>query len=213
MTRCWSIAALCPPAGRPPTGQNCARSGPWIRVSFQTFAADDGQTYAANDPELLDWVQATALYGFGEAYHRFVQPLSSAERDRLWAESATSARLYGAKGAPLLQSQWEAQLRVVTPRLTTSPIIFEFLDIMRRVPLAPGPGHPLQLLLIRAAVSLTPPEVACTLNLKRRLQLAPWEVAAVRTFARGADHLLLRNTPPAQACRRLGLPADWLYQR
>lgn len=182
------------------------------RHTLVTGVSDDGRTYAANDPELLDWVQATALYGFGEAYHRFVQPLSPAERDRLWAESATSARLYGATGAPALQAQWEAQLGVMTPRLTASPIICEFLDIMRRVPLAPWPSHPVQLLLIRAAASLTPPDLARTLDLERRLELAPWEVAAVRTFARGADRLLLTNAPPVQACRRLGLPADWLYQ-
>jgi uncharacterized protein (DUF2236 family) len=39
-----------------------------------TGRADDGRTYAAGDTELLDWVQATAGYGFGEAYHRFVHP-------------------------------------------------------------------------------------------------------------------------------------------
>lgn len=32
-----------------------------------TGTADDGAAYAADDPELLDWVQATASYGFRRA--------------------------------------------------------------------------------------------------------------------------------------------------
>jgi len=41
-----------------------------------------GQAYRANDPELLNWVQGTAAYGFLQAYHVYVQPLSLSERDR-----------------------------------------------------------------------------------------------------------------------------------
>jgi len=177
-----------------------------------TGRADDGRAYAANDPELLDWVQATASYGFGEAHHRFVLPLSPSERDRAWAEAKTAAGLYGAVGAPTSHAAWQAQLAAMTPRLTASPVVPEFLGIMRRAPLLPAPGRPLQRLLVRAAVSLTPPEVARTLGLERGLRLTPQEAAAVRALARGADRLLLRNAPPAQACARLGLPADWLYR-
>src|SRR5438067_5128468 len=60
----------------------------------------DGTAYRANDPRLLDWVHATATFGFTEAYHRYVRPLSEAERDRAFAEGGPSARLYGAHGAP-----------------------------------------------------------------------------------------------------------------
>lgn len=60
--------------------------------------ADDGRAYVASDTDLLDWVQATASYGFVEAYHRFVRPLSDVERDRAWAEAGPAARLYGAPG-------------------------------------------------------------------------------------------------------------------
>jgi uncharacterized protein (DUF2236 family) len=41
-----------------------------------------GEAYRANDSELLNWVQGTAAYGFLQAYHMYVQPLSSSERDR-----------------------------------------------------------------------------------------------------------------------------------
>src|SRR6187551_405415 len=32
-----------------------------------------GVAYQANDPRLLDWVHATATFGFTEAYHRYVR--------------------------------------------------------------------------------------------------------------------------------------------
>jgi len=176
-----------------------------------TGLADDGQAYAADAPELLNWVHATATYGFTEARHRFVRPLSQAARDRAWAEAAVVGRLYGATGAPTSQRQWEAQLRTMAPRLRPSPVIAEFLEILRQAELLPPPGRPLQQLLIRAAIELTPPDVAGALGLDRRRGLTPLEARVVCAIARGADRLLLSNAPPAQACRRLGLPADWLY--
>jgi uncharacterized protein (DUF2236 family) len=46
------------------------------RVSGTT---PDGLAYRADDPRLLDWVHATASFGFTEAYHRYVRPLSALE--------------------------------------------------------------------------------------------------------------------------------------
>lgn len=177
-----------------------------------TGQADDGRAYAADDTDLLDWVQATAGYGFGEAYHRFVRPLGPAERDRAWAEAAPAARLYGATGAPTSQAEWQAQLAAMTPRLSASPVVFEFLDIMRRAPALPRLGRPLQHLLIRAAVDLTPAPVARIVGLEARHGLNGWQAGAVRAAARAADRLPLRDAPPARACVRLGLPPDWLYR-
>jgi uncharacterized protein (DUF2236 family) len=42
----------------------------------------------ANGPELLNWVQGTAAYGFLQAYHTYVRPLFASERDRYYAEGA-----------------------------------------------------------------------------------------------------------------------------
>ena len=50
---------------------------------------------------LLDWVQATASYGFMEAYSAFVRAFSDEERNRYYAESERVALLFGATGAPL----------------------------------------------------------------------------------------------------------------
>jgi len=38
-----------------------------------------GVRYSATDPRLLTWVHATAAFGFAEAYHRYVKPLSEAD--------------------------------------------------------------------------------------------------------------------------------------
>ena len=54
-----------------------------------------GEAYHANDPELLNWVQGTAAYGFLQAYHQYVGALSNLERDCYYAEGTQAARLYG----------------------------------------------------------------------------------------------------------------------
>jgi uncharacterized protein (DUF2236 family) len=59
-----------------------------------------GKVYRANDPELLNWVQATAAFGFLQAYHSYVRPLSQVKRDHFYAEGMRPAALYGATGAP-----------------------------------------------------------------------------------------------------------------
>src|SRR5262245_21442530 len=66
-----------------------------------------GEAYRANDSELLNWVQGTAAYGFLQAYHMYVQPLSSSERDRYYAEGVPAASLYGATGAPTSEVELE----------------------------------------------------------------------------------------------------------
>ena len=51
-----------------------------------------GKAYRANDPELLNWVQGTAAYGFLQAYHAYVRPLSDLERDRYYAEGSSACQ-------------------------------------------------------------------------------------------------------------------------
>lgn len=98
-------------------------------------------------------------------------------------------------------------------RLETSPIIFEFLEIMRRAPIVPWPLRPVQRLLIRAAVDLTPGWVRDRLGLTPAFGLRPWEVPLVRGLGWLADRVVLPGTPAVQSCRRLGLPAGYLYRR
>lgn len=163
----------------------------------------DGVPYRANDPRLLDWVQATATFGFTEAYHRYVRTLSPAERDAGFAEAEPSARLYGATGAPRSRAAWEALLAVTAPGLEGSAILADFLRIMAGAPILPAPMRPLQRLLVRAAVQITPEPVRSLPQLRGR-GLRFGEATLVSALARGAALLPLGDTPPAQAARRLG---------
>ena len=90
-------------------------------------------------------------------------------------------------------------------------MIAEFLGIMARVPALPLAARPLQPLLLRAAVSILPEGLAERLGLADRRPTRA-QAALVRLAARTADRVVLPGAPPALACRRLGLPADWLYR-
>ena len=171
-----------------------------------------GQAYQASDVELLDWVQATASFGFMGAYHSLVEPLSAADRDRFHAEAAPAARLYGALGAPRSEAAWEALLATMSPRLERSEIVLEFLALMRAVKVA-GPFSRLQHPLIRAAVGLVPPPVRGVLGLGPEWSPRPLELPVIRAAARLADRTPIPGAPPWEASVRMGLPGTWLYRR
>lgn len=177
-----------------------------------TGMADDGSAYAADDPDLLDWVQATASFGFIHAYARYAAPLTDAERDRAWAEAGPAAALYGARNSPASEADWRRVLASMEPNLGPSPVLGEFLAIMRKARALPSAGRLAQPMLIRAAVDLLPEPLRARLELDGR-GLAAAERPLVRAMAAAADRLVLESAPPAQASLRMGLPADWLYRR
>ena len=147
-----------------------------------------------------------------EAYHRYVRPLSQAEREALFREAAPAARLYGAVGAPASEAEWARMLEGMRDRLTPSPIVFEFLDIMQRIRAFPRIANPLQVALVKAAVEIVPAWVRIRLGIDSGYHLSRRERIAVGLAAKAADRLLLKSSPPVQACRRLGLPDDYLYR-
>jgi len=171
-----------------------------------------GEPYRATDPELLSWVQATAAYGFLEAYVRHARPLSAADRDDYWSEGRPVGELYGVRDAPASTGEWQALLDRMRPRLQPFPVIGEFLAIMGRVPVLPRFARPAQLLLLKAAVALVPPDIAEQIGIDtRRWRIGDAGERLVTMLARTADRLVISNWPAVQACRRLGLPHDHLY--
>ncbi len=175
--------------------------------------APDGRPYSAADPELLDWVQATASFGFLEAYHLYVRPVTLHQRDRFYAEGQAAAKLYGAASAPDSQSALDTLFNRMQTQLEPSDIIFEFLRITRGMPALPAPLRPLQGLLVDAAVDAIPAPLRDRLGLGRRWALTPWQRAFVCRAGAAVDHLVLRTNPAVQACLRLGLAEDYLYGR
>ena len=179
------------------------------RVTGETPA---GEAYRANDARLLGWVQATASFGFIEAYHRYVCPLSPAEIDRAYEEAVPAARLYGAIDPPRSDAGRLALFEAMRGRLEPSPIVLEFLRIMNTAPIVPMQVRPVQRLLVRAAVGMVPDWVRERLELDASWRLRAWEALLVRWAGKVADRLALPNGPAVQACRRLGLKGDHLYR-
>jgi uncharacterized protein (DUF2236 family) len=173
-------------------------------------ATPAGAPYRADDPELLTWVQATAAFAFSEAYSRFACPLTRAERDLFYAEGAGPTSLYGAAGAPRSAAEVAALFAAMRPKLEHSKIVFEFLSIMRDARLLPS--RTLQRLIVRGAVSITPPWVRALLGLDARYGLRFGEAAVLRAMGAAGERFVLREAPPAQACVRMGLPRDYLFR-
>lgn len=180
------------------------------RVSGKT---PSGEYYTALDPTLLNWVQATAAFGFLEAYGAYAAPLNDDDRDRYYNEGRTAAALYGAVGAPASLQDQRAFFENAVGRLEPSDIVFEFRNIMRRAQAFPPPAHILQRTLVRAAVEVVPPPIRDVLGLGARYGLRAFERPVVERLARRGERYVLRSSPAVQACRRLGLPEDHLYQR
>jgi uncharacterized protein (DUF2236 family) len=169
-----------------------------------------GVPYRASDEELLNWVNATAGYGFFEAYHRYVRPLSASEMDLVYDEGHEAASLYGAHGAPRSAAEMQRLFITMRPKLERSQIVFDFLEIVRNAQILPS--RALQRLMVRAAVDLQPPWVRNILGLDTRYGLRPGGATALRALGAASDRIVLESAPPARACRRLGLPLDYLYR-
>jgi uncharacterized protein (DUF2236 family) len=169
-----------------------------------------GVFYRADDPELLRWVHATALFGFMEAYDQFVCPLSSAERDQFVAEGVPAAHLYGAKQPPSSEAEMRAVFEDMLPQLEPSDIVLEFLGIMRRISILPLPLRPFNHLMIRASVSLLPAPVREKLGLAKGFNLPPGGKRFLHLLGSQIDRLHLESSPATQACIRLGLAPDYL---
>lgn len=173
----------------------------------------DGKPYCADDPELLNWVHATASFGFLEAYNAYVRRLGDVERNRFYAEGATSARMYGALGAPASQQELDILFVIMRDKLEPSPVLFEFLEIVRGIRLLPGPLSRIQGWLVNAAIDILPAWMRERLQLPVFRALPGWQRHVVAHCGAMLDRIPLTSGPAVQACRRVGLPDDYLYTR
>lgn len=175
-----------------------------------TGTTPDGRPYRASDPALLRWVHATAVYGFLNAYVRYLAPSTSrADRDRYYAESVRGAACYGAADAPASEAEMEAYLAAMLPALEPHPILHEFLALVNRAPALSYLGLPLQWLLVQAAIDLLPAAVRSRLGLDTLQALR----AAARPLVGAAIALagsLERGGIAERACRRVGVPLSSL---
>src|SRR6516165_10303887 len=119
------------------------------------------------------------------------------------------ASLYGACAATS-EAALEMRFKEMANRLERSDSLFEFLAIMRSAPILPLPLRPVQSLLVRAAIDLTPHWLRTIVGLTDQ-GLNAFEAGVVRHIGAFADRLVLETNPAVQACRRMRLSANYLY--
>lgn len=173
----------------------------------------NGEAYRALDPELLDWVSATAAYGFLTAYDRFVSPVSEADKTRYYQEGAPIAALYGVQNPIGSTADFMAMMETLRPRFEAHPIVDEFLAIITYGQAAPAVPKFLHRALARASVSLLPPAVRRALKLGREWDLSTTDIVTLKLAGRLAEKVVPKGAPHTDACLRLGLPADFLYRK
>ncbi|HIG22945.1 MAG TPA: DUF2236 domain-containing protein [Henriciella marina] len=171
-----------------------------------------GEAYKALDVELLDWVSATAGYGFLTAYDRFVQPLSYEEKCRFYEEGVDVARLYGVQSPLRKPEDFDAMLAGLLPRFEPHPINTEFLDIIKSGQAARNVPKELHRALANASVSILPSSVRVRLELGKEYDLNPISSLAVKAMGRVAEHTPVKGSPPADAAVRLGLPWNFAWK-
>jgi uncharacterized protein (DUF2236 family) len=171
----------------------------------------DGTKYRALDPVLLDWVAATASYGFVTAYDRFVQPLGADEMDRFMREGEAVGRQFGARHGPPSVAAFHEMMAKLEPSFEPHPIILEFLDIIQSGRAAPEVPRFLHRAIGRAAVSLLPPHIRARLQLGRKYDLTIMDKVVLRLAGKATEKKIDRQSPPCLASERLGLPYNFLY--
>lgn len=174
-------------------------------------ATPSGQSYRALDPVLLDWVAATASYGFLMAYDQFIYPLSDVEKDQFMQEGEAIGREFGARHGPSTIAAFLEMMDKLEPGFEAHPIIFEFLDIVQSPRAAPNiPGF-LRRAVARASISLLPAQVRETLGLGSAYDLGRLDRFLLRMAGRAAEKRIDRQSAPCLASQRLGLPHNFLY--
>lgn len=148
----------------------------------------EGQPYTALEPELMTWVHVTASWGFLNAYHRYVAPLSPAERDRYYAEGGRLGRMFGAPDPPDSKAGVDAWFDRMRPKLVSHPIIGEFLDIVSTTSPLGLAGRAIQPLVVQAAIDLLPPDIRAQIGLKTKPMRLAVAQAVLKAMARAARH-------------------------
>lgn len=119
--------------------------------------APGGEAYAATDPQLLAWVQATAAFGFLTAHRRLVEPsMSAADQDLYVAELAPLARAFGVREPPTRLADLHSAIEAMRPHLQPHPVLAEALRLIGAASPFGRLGRPLQPLIVEAAVALLP---------------------------------------------------------
>ncbi len=172
---------------------------------------ETGESYSAEDPELLAWVHATEAYGFLQGYRHCYGPVPRADADRYYDETRLVAEALGARAVPRSESDIESYFQDMQPTLALTGRAREVLQILHRMRLpVPLPGLSRDVFL-GAAGALLPDWAVERLQQdagqrQRRARLAAKTLRAMAPLFRAA----LNDGPAQRACRRLGIEPAWV---
>jgi uncharacterized protein (DUF2236 family) len=178
--------------GSPDEAERAVRA---VRAVHDRVRGDaEGAPYRANDPELLQWVNATLVDTTLLVFERFVRPLSAAERGRYYAESVDAAELFGIPRSaipPDLRSFRRYIRRMLTDgtlrvtgasRRLVGHVLHPSLPLMFRLPTAASR---------RITVALLPEEIRAMFGLRRR-----WRNQVTLSVAAATSRVVLPFVPP-----------------
>ncbi|MEL6388131.1 MAG: histidine kinase, partial [Pseudomonadota bacterium] len=92
-----------------------------------------------------------------------------------------------------------------------SPVLAEYFAIIKQAPALPWPLKGLQGPAIRAAIAILPTPIRDKLGLSNTLTAD--DTRKLQRAARLAERFAIPLSPPVQACKRLGLPGDYLHKQ
>lgn len=165
---------------------------------------ENGRRYSAFDADLMELVMTTTAYCFYTAYQRYVRPSASgAFAQRYYTEVRANTDYFGRfdmAGSAAGVDDYIAGLRGT---LSYHSYPGEVLDTFNKVPVLHRAFMPVQRLMVRAAAELIPAWVRDELRLPCK-PLSRIERGVLRAMAFAARYVPT-NSPPEQACRRMGL--------
>ncbi|HEY1228348.1 MAG TPA: oxygenase MpaB family protein, partial [Ramlibacter sp.] len=117
--------------------------------------APDGRRYSAEDPHLLTWVHVAEVRCFLAGYERFgAPPLTAAERDQYYWETAELARRLGARNVPESAREVAQYLRDMRPELQATEAAIEGIHFIRTYGATPQERAAARVLMNGAAALL-----------------------------------------------------------
>ncbi len=165
--------------------------------------APDGRPYAANDPELLDWVHIAEYLAIAAANRRFaLHPMSRDELDQYIAEVALVGEATGVEAPP---RSWDEILRSLDrhrPNLAVGEYAAAGLAFLDDPPIIPRPAMPVWRTFWAGAQACLPPVARRLLDLQPP---ATRDLIGCRTTLRLLDNLGGDGPDLAAAKLRMGL--------
>ncbi|WP_121504785.1 oxygenase MpaB family protein [Stenotrophomonas sp. SMYL86] len=165
-----------------------------------------GETYAADDPQLLTWVHVTEAFGFLQGFRRYGREVPAHIADRYYDEYRCVAEALGAVDVPRSEAEVAAYFCARQPELRVDERSREVLEVLSGVRLpVPVPGLSREVFL-GAGAALLPDwaEGMLERNARQRAQ-----AAASAKLMQGMAPLFRRALPDglaSRACTRMGVP-------